>query len=465
MATFIEIKTDAYAKNLKKAQRKKLSYAGVRRPLRGIEIKDDTYGILKVIKADGTELPLTDAGGSRYPDPGFEDDSVDPFSKPTALASTYNYSNFIIQRIDESRQEKSQILETFGDSYIFFFGERPRLLNVSGLLMNTVDFNWRTEFWYNYENVLRGTKLVEQNARIYLFWDDLVVEGYMLQAAARDDADMPYHIPFNFTLFVTAHTYLSTIGDENYPIVHAVKLAPGDVSQMDVRDLLTTHDVPSSSELKEKVKHNQAYISTIEAVREQAQQDQLELQAKAKANQVVSGVANAMTTGKNFLANALAIGLNAQNLTFLSLVNHFFKNRKMRFPKGIAGAEAMVGPPEYAAISPLESNTQRVLPYRSQIRDNIDEYVAAGPQPVGQDSPSMSAEMDQKYKNKYLLEKQCLLDLATLGLDPVQHPGGSPFQNSAAMTVIAATADIALFAAGTAGTLAAKPPTKTRRQD
>ena len=158
MATFVEIQTDAFADRLTElTDAKKWNYAGVRRPYRGIEIKEDTYAIMKVIRADGTEIPLTDAGGEVRPQSGNKTKaggSVPAKSAKSGGASTYNYSNFVIQRIDESRQEKSQILETFGDTFIFFFGERPRLLNVSGLLMNTLDFNWRTEFWYNYENHL-----------------------------------------------------------------------------------------------------------------------------------------------------------------------------------------------------------------------------------------------------------------------------------------------------------------------
>jgi len=473
MATFIEIHTDAFAANVAKAKSTAISYAGVRRPLRGIEIKEDTYAVMKVIKADGTEIPLTDSGGELVPSSGWRKKSPtgaeetpgrsttgggDPVEAlKTGTASTYNYSNFIIQRIDESRQEKSQILETFGDSYIFFFGERPRLLNVSGVLFNTTDFNWRTEFWYNYENVFRGTKLVEQNARIYLFWDDIVVEGYMLQAAARDDSEMPYHIPFNFTLFVTAHTYIGAIGNQDYPVTHAVNIQP----------LLQSLNVQgpggSIEELKAKARATQEWLSSTEAVRSAAEAADLERQLAAGS--VAAGVGKAMAFGKNLITNALAIGLNAQNLTFLSIVNHLFKNRKMRFPKGIAGSDSYAGPPQLANDPGVwEANPQRVLPYRSKIRDNIDEYVDyKGPTPaVFDEGVILQAELDTEIHNKYLLEKQALLDLAALGLDPVQHPGGSPFISDAAMSVVAATADIALFAAGTAGIMSAKPPTKTR---
>ena len=74
--------------------------------------------------------------------------------------------------------------------------------------------------------MFRGTKLVEQNARLYLHWDDIIVEGYVLGAQAQDVADLPYHIPFSFTLFVTNHTYLSAIGDDMYPVRDGAKVTP-----------------------------------------------------------------------------------------------------------------------------------------------------------------------------------------------------------------------------------------------
>lgn len=425
MATFVEIQTDAFADQLRAlADAKKWEFAGVRRPYRGIEIKEDTYGIMKVIRADGTEIPLTDAGGPLKPRSGGKTSAgggVSDKSAKSGGAATYNYSNFIIQRIDESRQEKSQILETFGDTFIFFFGERPRLLNISGLLMNTLDFNWRTEFWYNYENTLRGTKLVEQNARIYLHWDDIVVEGYMLQAQARDEAEMPYHIPFSFTLFVTNHMYLSQVGDDAYPITHAVNLQP----------LLTQKDtINAKAQLKKKGIAATELVSSTEAVRDAAEDSEFARQVAFASDPLNTPLAKKLGAGAKLLVNALQLGLHASNLTFLSIANHYFKQRKVRFPRGLAGADTFAGPPQYAnEPNEFDFNPQRTLPLRSKIRDNVDEYVGAGV--VGwagtvnvDEDAVIAAELATEYNNKYTLEKQALLDLAAVGIDPIQHPGG-----------------------------------------
>ncbi len=210
MPVFIELTTDAFrdqfAKTVagkKNAARERSPYGragaiSVRRPLRGLELKSDTYGMLRVILVDGTEVPLLDS------------------SSPTGKST--GYTNFILQTVQEARMEKHQIVETFGEPYIFFFGESPRFLDVQALLVNSLDFNWEAEWWENYELYLRGTRSVEMGARTYLFYDDNVVEGYILQAQGIKTADQPLSIMLTFRLFLTGYQNISLIGEPAFPI-------------------------------------------------------------------------------------------------------------------------------------------------------------------------------------------------------------------------------------------------------
>jgi hypothetical protein len=193
MAVFISVTTDPFEEALDEARRTATQpQVNVRRPLRGLQIKEDRYAVLKVLKANGQELRVNDSSS----DVLFDADN----REATLGLSSNGWSNFIVQNITEQRAEKQQIIETFGEDYIFFFGERPRFIDVAGILINTADFDWKNEFWHNYENYLRGTKLVENNARLYLYFDDVVVEGYLLQATTSQQATMPYHLPFNFRM-------------------------------------------------------------------------------------------------------------------------------------------------------------------------------------------------------------------------------------------------------------------------
>ena len=198
MATFVSVSTDAFAEVRDKA-RTKQPQVNVRRPLRGIQIKADTYSVIRVLTASGAEIPLFDSSSPSY-------------DAETKIGKSAYYSNFIIQEVAEARAEKQQIIETFGEDYVYFFGERPRFLSVRGVLLNTQDFNWKSEFWENYERHLRGTRLVEQNARAYLYFDDVVVEGYFMAADGNLQSSTPHMMPFSFTLFVSNYSILSTVG-------------------------------------------------------------------------------------------------------------------------------------------------------------------------------------------------------------------------------------------------------------
>lgn len=171
----------------------------VRRPTRGIQLKEDTYATMRVILGNGASLPLVNAGSRNG-------------TVLDGKLHSNDYSNFLIQAVNEERAEKSQIVETFGEAFIFFFGERPRMLSIQGILLNTFDFNWEAEWWFNYDNYLRGTKCVEKDARVFLSYDDVMVSGYIMAAQAGRNAQERNHIPLNIQFFVTDYINVSALG-------------------------------------------------------------------------------------------------------------------------------------------------------------------------------------------------------------------------------------------------------------
>jgi hypothetical protein len=213
MAVFIELTTDPFQDTFNKQvaagkQRGRAGLSSVRRPLRGIEVKDDTYAVFRVIRSDGTEIPLIDSGG--------------------ADGTSTSFSNFIITSLQEARMEKSQIIETFGETFIFFFGEQPRFLDVSAVLVNSNDFNWKGEFLANYDKYLRGTKLTELGACAYLFYDDNVVSGYLMQCQVVDSAEPSKElVMLQFRMVLCGYNNVSFVGDPNFPLRASVQLPAG----------------------------------------------------------------------------------------------------------------------------------------------------------------------------------------------------------------------------------------------
>jgi len=165
-----------------------------RRPYSGIALKEDTFAVLSVIGQDNTPIPLVA--------PNYEDDS----------SAVNEYTDFILQTVQEQRVEKQQVVQTFGEDYIFFYGEQPRMITISGVLLSTQDYNWRSQFWHNYDQYFRGTQLVQMNARAYLAFDTMVIEGYPIQASAQDNSENPHIIQFSMQMFVTNYFDYSGVG-------------------------------------------------------------------------------------------------------------------------------------------------------------------------------------------------------------------------------------------------------------
>jgi hypothetical protein len=196
------------------------SYIGpvVRRPLDGLEIKERTPVNLSVLRNDGTPIMLNNmlGGGDTQSDyVWLSEYSGAPEKSPVTGAPLNSfYTDFSIFNLQESREERIQVVETFGEDFVFFFGERPRFLSLSGVLVNSRDYPWRAIWWENYDKYLRGTKCVENRARVYLAWDDVLLEGYIISAAATDSSSEPHMIPFNFTMLLTKHTSLAAANIE-----------------------------------------------------------------------------------------------------------------------------------------------------------------------------------------------------------------------------------------------------------
>jgi hypothetical protein len=430
MATYVEMRTDGFARNLDDiVDKKALDFEGVRRPLRGVEIKDDTYAIIKVIRSDGKEVPLVDSGSKVTANSLGIRGAVEELREVPPEGSTFNYSNFIAQQVIDARAEKQQIVETFGEPYIFFYGEKPRIMQVQGLLMNTLDFNWKNEFWKNYETYLRGTKLVELDARIYFYFDDQIVEGYMLDAQASHSADFPYHVPFQFTLFVTAHTYIGLLSSSSqYPISANVQVPAKDLTSTE----FFNETINKLRDRKDKLRPNQL-LSTTWAVRQAAER------------------AAGPLVGKAAIQGAIFKGLSnyeAKINAFLSNVKTYFYGRRMVVPKGIAGSEVLTGPAIYAdeAIEP-GTPPKRQLPLRSKITDNVDEYIGGSLQQLPKSLMEEGVDANEIYEED--LEKKLLLELARMGVD-VSKPSKMQNWRSDFTHTITKTADTIDFTAGIA---------------
>ena len=211
----IGVPPDRFSATNSKTYEASRSIPNVRRPTSGITLRDDTFASLRVVSGSGANMKVIDAGSRLMG--GVDGKQKDQPLQVKVGSKTYTandtYSNFLLQNITEERQEKAQVLETFGEPYIFLYGERPRILNCQGILLNTFDFNWEAEWWENYDNFLRGTRCVEKDARVYLAFDNTLVGGYILSANAQKQGQERNFVQFQFQLFVTYYESFSNLGN------------------------------------------------------------------------------------------------------------------------------------------------------------------------------------------------------------------------------------------------------------
>jgi hypothetical protein len=192
----------------------------VRRPLSGISVKPNTRATVQIVnKTTGVPIKIFNELGSSNPrnSPDIKakifDDDGKKLRVPVAAGADFDainmanpqnlvWTDFFLSKVGEAREEKIQLTETFGDPILYVFGEKPRFLSFKGFLMNTQDFNWRAQFWENWDKYFRASKLVEGNNQMTLFFDDIHVRGYPINAVCQQTSDSPNVMVFSFNFYV-----------------------------------------------------------------------------------------------------------------------------------------------------------------------------------------------------------------------------------------------------------------------
>lgn len=118
------------------------------------------------------------------------------------------YTKFFIEGVQEAHVERSQIVETFGNFYVFMFGERPPVYSFSGKLVNSKNANWVSDLMFMYQTYLRGTRCVELNARLILTYGGRQIEGLMLNVNTATQAAVEGSVDFSFQVVVFQRKFL-----------------------------------------------------------------------------------------------------------------------------------------------------------------------------------------------------------------------------------------------------------------
>lgn len=346
-------------------QLRKQLYKNVRRPLRGFQMKRDTYASIQVVKPNGEAIPLIDSGGVFGDEKG-------------KSARSARYSNFLLQSANEARQEKYQVVLTFGEPYVFFFGEQPRIYNFAGVLMNTEDFNWRAEFWKNYDEHLRGTKCVQNRTRVILTWDTIIIQGYLLGATADENANEPNIVRFGFQLFLTSYEDVSDIGNPVFPRNDLVLNA---TDELDVN----TNTSYKSTTLAVRDANKGSLLDTLRTGFFSAQD---ELSGMADQARRLGNMGTRVSTQANAQSTTIKVFGTAGTLTTMINPSNLDAFLKSGGPIGsvVGKATGLIKDRIFGVdASPRREHPAYMQTFGTFLQDNKDEYIAQQPNFPGRD--------------------------------------------------------------------------------
>lgn len=120
----------------------------------------------------------------------------------------YSSDHFILQSVSRSDNEKYQVVNTFGEPVVIFYDRNIRIYGFNMVLPNAQNVRWRDEFHQAYDKYLRGTAIAENNYRLILTFDEIMLEGALLNLSINQSANDPMSTTASFQMFVEKETLL-----------------------------------------------------------------------------------------------------------------------------------------------------------------------------------------------------------------------------------------------------------------
>jgi hypothetical protein len=135
----------------------------------------------------------------------------------------FQTNKFLLQSITKPQQEKFQVIETFGKSHVYFYGERTRVYTIQGVLLDAyfdsepvsvTDSSyknmWTLGFQNFYDTELRGTRLIEENRIAALYVNGWLIKGYPISLTIMKEANqLPDATTFQMTWVIESELLLN----------------------------------------------------------------------------------------------------------------------------------------------------------------------------------------------------------------------------------------------------------------
>lgn len=168
-----------------------------------------THAFIKLMTS--SEQASSYAGGtsSRINKEGKAESSVlaESLSVLTSNSSSSGYDKFLVTAISAGMEEKVQIMEVFGDNEVtYFFGRSPMMFTISGVLVDSADNSWFTDWLTTYEGAFRGSRLARNHEMLKLVLPSMTLVGAMVNFSWEQQSLSDVNVPFRFQFLVRSIT-------------------------------------------------------------------------------------------------------------------------------------------------------------------------------------------------------------------------------------------------------------------
>jgi hypothetical protein len=159
---------------------------------------------------------------------GFErkDERICTIYERDSAGQFFKFADFIITDVSISSREKMQVVNTFSDPVVFFYGSMPEFASFQGMLLNSNIYDlpgqsaytrtqgsntsnvagqhpiWKWRFIQNYEERFKASASLQRGHSIFIVYDDVCLECRITGFNFSQNAANDKLVPFNFSVFI-----------------------------------------------------------------------------------------------------------------------------------------------------------------------------------------------------------------------------------------------------------------------
>ncbi len=115
----------------------------------------------------------------------------------------YATTNILILSIQKSSADTMISIQTFDGAMPFFGEPAHRVFSIKAALLNAKEYDWAREWQWNWDNYLKGSTTLENDARFFMLYDAWLIGGHILGYSGMESSNSPYLEQMIFQVFVT----------------------------------------------------------------------------------------------------------------------------------------------------------------------------------------------------------------------------------------------------------------------